>query len=71
MRPIIAILALMIMAGCQQETDVTGSTSNSCAINLFPGYNPKDLNQCTAVCSKCGRGTTVTCSTSCKLRGAG
>ena len=71
MRSIVAILALMIVAGCQQETDVTGSTTNSCAINLFPSYNPKSLDQCLAVCSKCGRGTTITCSTSCKLRGAG
>ncbi len=71
MRPVVAILALMMMAGCQQETDVTGSTTNSCAINLFPSYNPKSLDQCLAVCSKCGRGTAVTCSTSCKLRGAG
>ena len=71
MRPILVILALMITTGCQQETDVTGSTSNTCASGLFPAYNPKNLNQCLAVCSKCGRGTTITCSTSCKLRGAG
>ena len=71
MRAIVVILALMLMAGCQQEAEVTGSTSSACAINLFPSYNPKDLNQCLAVCGKCDRGTAVTCSTSCKLRGAG
>lgn len=71
MRAIFVVLALLTTAGCQQETEITGSTSNMCAIDLFPSYNPKNLNQCLAVCSKCDRGTTVTCSTSCKLRGAG
>lgn len=71
MRVIIVMLALLITAGCQQETEVTGSTTNKCVAELFPSYNPKSLNQCLAVCSKCDRGTMTTCSTSCKLRGAG
>jgi hypothetical protein len=75
MRFIVLILALTmaaaVTAGCQQEPEVTGSTSNKCVAELFSAYNPKDLNQCLAVCSRCDRGTMVTCSTSCKLRGAG
>jgi hypothetical protein len=71
MRFIVLLLALMVMAGCQQETEVTGSTSNKCVAELFSAYNPKNLNQCLAVCSRCDHGTAVTCSTSCKLRGAG
>ncbi len=75
MRFVVLILALTMTAavtsGCQQESEVTGSTSYKCVADLFPAYNPKNLNQCVAVCSRCDRGTAVTCSTSCKLRGAG
>jgi hypothetical protein len=71
MRFIVLILALTTVAGCQQQPEVTGSTSYKCVADLFPAYNPKNLNQCLAVCSRCNRGTPVTCSTSCKLRGAG
>jgi hypothetical protein len=71
MRSIVLIVALLTMTGCQQESDVTGSTSNKCMADFFPGYNPASLNQCLAACSKCGHGTTATCSMSCKLKGAG
>ena len=70
MRFIVLILALTVMAGCQQETDVTGSTSNKCVAELFSAYNPKNLNQCLAACSRCDHGTTATCSMSCRLKGA-
>jgi hypothetical protein len=71
MRFIVLMLALTVMTGCQQEPEVTGSTSNKCVAELFSAYNPKNLNQSLAVCSRCDHGTAVTCSTSCKLRGAG
>jgi len=54
---------------CNGEEDVTGTTSR-CANELFKSYNPKVLEQCVAACKQCGRGTTITCTTSCTLKGA-
>jgi hypothetical protein len=62
-------IALMIVACSQQEPDSTGSIED-CARNLFPTYNPKIYDQCVAVCKKCQRGITTTCTTSCTLKGA-
>lgn len=62
-----AAIALLLVA-CS-EGEVTDST-NRCATELYPSYNPKALNQCVEVCVKCNRGTVGTCSTSCTLKGA-
>lgn len=71
MRFIVLILALMVMTGCKQEPEITGSTSNKCVAELFSAYNPKNLDHCLAACSRCDHGTAATCSMSCKLKGAG
>ena len=70
MRFIVLILAMTVVAGCQQETDVTGSTSGKCIAELYSSFNPRNLNQCLTACSKCDHGTATTCSMSCKLKGA-
>jgi hypothetical protein len=69
MRAIAVFVSLMLLAGCHDEKEVTGTTSQ-CAAGLFSSYNPKNLNQCVAVCIKCERGAMTTCSTSCRLKGA-
>jgi hypothetical protein len=61
--------AASVAISCSPNAKVTGST-NKCANDLYPSYNPKALDQCMAVCIKCDRGVTTTCSTSCKLKGA-
>jgi hypothetical protein len=58
------------MMSCSKDEDVTGSIHNQCAAGLYGSYNPKSLDQCVAVCLKCDRGSKVTCSTSCTLKGA-
>jgi hypothetical protein len=63
-----AALALL-MGACSPDSDATGSVS-SCAQNLYPTYNPKSLDQCVAVCTRCDRGVATTCNTSCTLKGA-
>lgn len=65
----VAVLFVMTSAACSPDAEVTGST-NKCATDLYPSYNPKLLNQCVDVCIKCNRGNTTTCSTSCNLKGA-
>ena len=49
---------------------VTTESINVCATELYPAYNPEVLDQCVAVCKKCDRGITSTCTTSCTLKGA-
>jgi hypothetical protein len=63
------VVVALAVASCSPEGDVTGST-NKCAIELYPSYNPKSFDQCVAVCKKCDHGITTTCSTSCTLKGA-
>jgi hypothetical protein len=70
MRTIALLVCLIVLAGCNQDTETTGSTSSKCVMELFPSYNARNLNQCVAACLKCDRGSTTTCSTSCTLKGA-
>jgi hypothetical protein len=70
MRIVVLVVSLILLGGCNQEPEVTGSTNSKCATDLFPSFDSKNLNQCVAVCMKCEHGVMTTCSTACKLRGA-
>jgi hypothetical protein len=65
----VLIVTASIVVACSPDGDVTGST-NKCATDVYPSYNPKVLDQCIAVCIKCDHGVVTTCSTSCNLKGA-
>jgi hypothetical protein len=67
----LVLLVVLMAVSCspEGEGDVTGST-NKCAIEAVPSYNPKILDQCIAACIKCDSGTRATCSTSCTFKGA-
>jgi hypothetical protein len=41
-----------------------------CIAQHYAAYDAKQLSQCVDVCKVCMRGNTVTCNTSCRLRGA-
>jgi hypothetical protein len=70
MRVVAVILLLgLTVAGCEPEQDITGATP-LCPMRNYSSYNPKDMNQCVAACKSCDHGTTVTCTTSCTLKGA-
>jgi hypothetical protein len=64
----IIILGLTVTA-CEREQDITGATA-ACPVRNYSTYNPKDMDQCVNACKSCDRGTTVTCTTSCTLKGA-
>jgi len=68
MRLIAVIIVALMTAACDQEQDITGSTPICPLRNT--SYNPRDMNQCVSACKSCDRGTTVTCTTSCTLKGA-
>ncbi len=42
----------------------------ACAAKLYSPYDPKNRQQCMAVCLTCSAGVQTTCSTSCTLKGA-
>ena len=69
-RFVVLIATALAMVSCTPDEEVTGSIHNKCASELYGSYNSKILDQCVAVCIKCDRGTTATCSTSCTLKGA-
>lgn len=69
MRLLAVIIFALMTAACNQEQDITGSTP-VCAMRNYSSYNPRDMNQCVAACKACDHGTTVTCTTSCTLKGA-
>jgi hypothetical protein len=71
MRALAIILFLgLTMAACGPESDITGSTNASCPARLYSSYDARDIRQCVNACISCDRGTTVTCTTSCTLKGA-
>jgi hypothetical protein len=70
MRRFAALVTLaVVVSACSPDSETTASISN-CARELYPAYNPKVFEQCVAVCKKCDRGVTTTCTTSCTLKGA-
>lgn len=42
----------------------------ACIGQRYSRYDANRLDQCVDVCKACMKGNTVTCSTSCKLKGA-
>ena len=66
---LVITLLLPLAAACSPEPAPTNRASQ-CATDLFTSYNPKDRDQCIAVCIKCEKGVMTTCSTSCMLKGA-
>ncbi|PIT01636.1 hypothetical protein TSA1_13275 [Bradyrhizobium nitroreducens] len=69
MRLVAVIIFALMTAACDQEQDITGSTTPVCPLRNY-SYNPRDMNQCVSACKSCDHGTTVTCTTSCTLKGA-
>jgi hypothetical protein len=65
-----ALTAVVLgLTSCSQEVEYTPD-QRVCIAQRFPNYDAKKLAQCMDICQACMRGSTVTCSTSCKLKGA-
>jgi hypothetical protein len=62
------ILAIGLTA-CSQEVDYTNE-QRACIAQRYANFDAKQLHQCVDACMACMRGNSVTCNTSCKLRGA-
>ncbi len=66
------VLIPILAAACTPEGNQNAQTDQQrrCIARLYSDYNPKQLDQCMGACKACMGGNTVTCSTSCKLKGA-
>jgi hypothetical protein len=66
------LLSLLFAAGlsaCSQEIETTPE-QRVCIAGRYASYDAKKIDQCVDVCKACMKGNTVTCNTSCRLRGA-
>lgn len=63
---LIAVFAVLQSTKSDEQTQV----SMACVGKLYSSYDPKNFDQCVAVCMACNAGVRTTCSTSCRLRGA-
>ena len=57
------------LAACSQEVEYTNE-QRACIAQRHINYDASKLDHCVDVCIMCMRGNTLTCNTSCKLRGA-
>ena len=57
------------LASCSQEVEYSDQ-QRACIAQRYTNFDAKNLYQCVDVCKSCMKGNTVTCNTSCKLKGA-
>src|SRR5579863_737711 len=59
----------IVLAGCSKEIEYT-SEQRACIAQHYTNYDESKIDQCVGVCKACMKGNSVTCNTSCRLRGA-
>ncbi len=70
LRNLFPLIALALgLASCSKEEEYTDQ-QRSCIAARYASYDARQLSQCVDVCKACMKGNTVTCNTSCRLRGA-
>jgi hypothetical protein len=57
------------LASCSQEAEYSDQ-QRACIAQRYKDFDARKLSQCVDVCKSCMNGNTVTCNTSCKLKGA-
>lgn len=65
----LAVLAIAFYFVLPEEAPLS-KEMQACAAKLYTPYNPKNLEQCMAVCQACSNGGKRTCATSCTMKGA-
>jgi hypothetical protein len=66
---IILVSIAVCAASCSQEIEYSDQ-QRACIAQRYKKFDVRNLSQCVDVCETCMTGTTVTCTTSCKLKGA-
>lgn len=70
LRSLVFWTALAIaLAACSREVEYT-SEQRACIAQHYTSYDASKIGQCVEVCKACMKGNSVTCNTSCRLRGA-
>jgi len=65
---VVAAMAIGL-ASCSKEEAYTDQ-QRSCIVQRYTNYDARQIGQCVDVCKACMNGNTVTCNTSCRLKGA-
>jgi PBP1b-binding outer membrane lipoprotein LpoB len=65
----LCLLAAIFLTGCSNEPEYT-EQQRGCIAKQYQDYDRRQMRQCVDVCRFCMGGNMVTCSTSCKLKGA-
>jgi PBP1b-binding outer membrane lipoprotein LpoB len=63
------MLLATLLTGCSNEPEYSDQ-QRVCITKLYSSYDAKQMSQCVNVCKSCMGGNTVTCTTSCNLKGA-
>jgi hypothetical protein len=63
------VLLATSLNGCSNEPEYSDQ-QRACIAKLYSSYDAKQMGQCVNVCKSCMGGNTVTCTTSCNLKGA-
>lgn len=61
--------ASLVIAACSQGAGEK-DPELACAAKVHKNYDAKRLDECIDVCKVCSGGTTISCATSCRLKGA-
>jgi hypothetical protein len=67
-RPIVLVAIAICVASCSQEVEYSDQ-QRACIAQRYKEFDARKLGQCVDACKACMTGTTVTCTTSCKLKG--
>lgn len=70
MAAVTGLLAIAFVVVRSADATKQSNATLACAAKLYSPYDPKNLQQCMAVCLTCSAGVQTTCSTSCTLKGA-
>jgi hypothetical protein len=63
------MLAAASVAACSKKPEYTDQ-QQACIARRYYSYDRKRIDQCVEICKACMNGNTITCNTSCRLRGA-
>jgi hypothetical protein len=66
---VVGVLIALGLTYWHAETEYSDQ-QRVCIAQRFKQFDPKTLSQCVDACKACMSGSTATCTTSCKLKGA-
>jgi hypothetical protein len=63
------VFASVVIAACSKDS-VQKDPDLVCASKVHKNYDPTRMDECIDVCKVCSGGTTISCTTACRLKGA-